>query len=246
MAPDARGLTCGGRASDCPIPACPLVTPMQLHTAALTFSLCLAGPAQAVSLFESGGFTQAAAGAVATGSVTTGSSEGVRSSFTLAQRSTVERIVFGSALDADALDPLNHRVLPVIDIRSGSGVAYLGTSYEREAGASVAAGSPFNLVSFQMGGLCTTCSLVLEAGTYQISWAGGDAAVMPTYTVPGDVLVRSNPLGSTTQADTALVFQVQGVSAVPESQTWALMLAGLAGVVVLGQRRAGAAGQPRC
>lgn len=175
------------------------------------------------------------------------------STFTLAQRSTVERIVFGSSLDADAIDPLslNYRDALGLGIRSLDWATGFGGAAIPAPGATLAAGGlislgtltatiPFNLISVPVS--CgVNCSLVLVAGTYQIFW-GYAESLMPTYTVKGESVVSSNPYGSNPQADTSLVFQVQGVSAVPEPQAWALMLAGLAGVVVLRRRQAGAAG----
>jgi hypothetical protein len=209
---------------------------MTLQPIVFATVLSLAGAAQADVLFESGGFTLAANGQAANGAAMTGSSEGLLSNFTLAQRSTVQRIVFASSLDAAALDPASHTVLPTIDIRSGSGVAFLGTSYEREAGATLVAGSPYNLVSFEVGGLASFSSLVLDAGTYQIYWNDGQS-VMPTYTVPGSFVVQLNPLGHYTLVNTALAFQVQGVSAVPEPQAGWLLLAGLLGLGALARLR---------
>jgi hypothetical protein len=211
---------------------------MKLSALPVLASLSLLGSAHAASLYASGGSLLADGGAPASGFAVTGSSEGVGTWFTLARRSTVERIVFGSSLDAAALDPLSHRVLPSIQIFSGDWSSFLGTSDGLEGGATVVAGPDFNRVIFQVRGTCAGCSLVLEAGTYRIDWAHGES-LMPTYSVPGESVVLSNPFNVVTLAGTSLDFDVQGVSAVPEPAAWALMAAGLAGLATRRQRAAG-------
>lgn len=203
---------------------------MSMKAIAAAITLSLLGSAQADTLFESGGFTLAAQAALPTGSVTTGSSEGVDTTFLLTQRSTVQRIVFGSSLDAAALDPFNLPVLPSISIFDQNW-GFKGTSSGLEAAATVVPGAHFNLVGFSVG------PITLDAGTYRISWSGGNSAVMPVYAVPGESVTVSNPLSSNSLGDTSLVFQVQGVTAVPEASALAMMLAGLGVLVSATARR---------
>lgn len=202
---------------------------MSMQAIAAAIILSVLGSAQADTLFESGGFSSAAQAALPNGSVMTGSSMGVDTTFLLTQRSTVQRISFGSSLDAAALDPFNHYVLPsvnIFDLNWG----FKGTSSGLEASATVVPGTHFNLVDYSVG------PLTLDAGTYRIFWAYGDST-MPVYTVAGESVTASNPFFSNTLGDTSLVFQVQGVAAVPEATTLAMMFGGLGLLVCVTRRR---------
>ena len=208
--------------------------PVAAAAAAITLSLL--GNAQAVTLYESGGFSLAAQAAQPDGWVMTGSSMGVETTFLLAQRSTVQRIVFVSSLAAAAFDPDNHYILPSVSIVDQNG-GFKGSSSGFEAAAIVAPGPQlndfvdFNLVDFSVG------QLTLDAGTYRIMWSSGDSMLMPVYSVPGESVTVSNPLDRYTFADTSLTFQVQGVTAVPEASTLAMMLGGLGLLVCATARR---------
>lgn len=219
---------------------------MQIHTLALAASLALAGPAHAVSLYESGGHAQFVAGTAASNLVGTGSSSAVGGTFTLAQRSMVERIVFGSTLVVPSGDPLQpHGDAVQLGIRSLhwvplGGASISGPGVTLAAGGSVSLGGlvapiAYNLVSVPV-------SLLLDAGTYLITWDGAPSD-MPTFAVPGASVELLSPLGGATLNDTSLLFEVQGVSAVPEPHSLALLLAGLAGLGGLAARRQHAAGR---
>ena len=198
--------------------------------AAAAITLSLLGSAQADTLYESGGFSRAAQAAQPDGWVMTGSSMGVDTTFLLAQRSTVQRIVFGSSLGAAALDPVNHYLLPSVGIFDQNW-GFKGSSHGLEAVATVVPGAHFNLVDFSVG------PLTLDAGTYRIMWSGGDSTTIPVDAVPGESVTVSNPLFEYTLGDTSLAFQVQGVAAVPEASTLAMMLSGLGLLVCATARR---------
>jgi hypothetical protein len=199
---------------------------MNRYAIAAAASLALLGSAQADTLYEASGFSLAAQAASPDNFVQSGSSMGVETTFSLAQRSTVQRIVFVSSLGAAALDPGNTYILPSVSIFDQNG-GFKGASYGFEAAATVAPGPhlnafvEFNLVDFSVG------QVTLDAGTYRITWSSGDSMLMPVYSVPGESVLVSNPLLPHTFADTSLAFQVQGISAVPEASTLAMMLGGL-------------------
>jgi PEP-CTERM motif len=199
---------------------------MKTYAIAAAVSLAMLGSAQADTLYEASGFSLAAQAAPPGNFVQSGSSMGVETTFLLAQRSTVQRVVFVSSLGAAALDPGNHHVLPSVSIFDQNW-GLKGSSSGFEAAATVAPGPhlndfvEFNLVDFSVG------QLTLDAGTYRITWSGGDSMLMPVYPVPGESVTVSNPLDRNTFADTSLAFQVQGVAVVPEASTLAMMLGGL-------------------
>lgn len=199
---------------------------MNMQAAAAAITLSLLGSAQADTLYEASGFSLAAQAASPDNFVQSGSSMGVETTFLLAQRSTVQRIVFVSSLGAAALDPGNYYILPSVSIFHQNG-GFKGASSGFEAAATVAPGPhlndfvDFNLVDFSVG------QLTLDAGTYRITWSGGDSMLMPVYAVPGESVTASSPLGGYSFVDTSLAFQVQGVTAVPEASTLAMMLGGL-------------------
>lgn len=182
---------------------------MNLHAIAAAITLSLLGSAQADTLYEASGFNLAAQAAGPYSFVESGSSMGVETTFLLAQRSTVQRIVFVSSLGAAAFDPVNHHVLPSVTIFDQNG-GFKGASAGFEAAAIVAAGPhlndfvDFNLVGFSVG------QLTLDAGTYRIIWSSGESMSMPVYQVTGESLTISNPLDRYTFADASLAFQVQG------------------------------------
>lgn len=207
---------------------------MNLYSIAAA-TLALLGSAQADTLYESGGFSRAAQAVPPKGLLLTSSSEGVDTTFMLTRRSTVQRIVFGSSLDAAALDPLNHYPLPSVNIYDQNWL-FKGTSFELQAAATVVPGAQFNLVDFSVG------QITLDAGTYRIFWAYGDS-LMPIYSALGESVTVSNPGFTYTYGDTSLVFQVQGVSAVPEPGAAGLMAGGLA-ALLLALRRRRSAGKP--
>jgi len=209
-----------------------------MKTFSIAAAACLAilGSAQAGTLYEASGFSLAAQAASPDTFVQSGSSMGVETTFSLAQRSTVQRIVFVSSLSAAALDPGNHYILPSVSIFDQNGGSK-GASSGFEAAATVAPGPhlnafvEFNLVDFSVG------QLTLDAGTYRITWSSGDSVLMPAYSAPGEAVTVSNPLDRYTFTDTSLAFQVQGVAVVPEASTLAMMLGGLGLLVCATMRR---------
>ena len=203
-----------------------------LRTAFATTLLALAGGAHAQSADFS---TWTAAGDVLVGSATAAR----LSTANLALDET--RLSGNSALQFDALEPalgLATGTLPA-DTLEGSG---LGLSFNLAAASTIsfnwtlAGSAPFDAGFADRGFVVVDGSQILPLGTLQAGVTGGSVSI--NFSAPGShalafvVMDVNDFTGVSTLSISGL-----SVAAVPEPASWALLLAGVAGIGCLAARR---------